>query len=124
MPLTTKHWKWKESAKAANVCAKGSIRTVKITKRHGKVYALTPYRLVRTCCPKKSWKGGYCQEGMVAIAWARPRGPAGKAKKFAGSNVTIPRAHLREDIREAKAMIKELKSGVKRDQAALTRRKR
>ena len=110
MPLTTKHWKWVEWAKAGQACAKGSVRTL---KRH-------PRLLIRVCCPKKHWRGGKCHVGMVAIAGARPKG----AKKFAGSNVTIPRAHLREDIREAKAMIKELKSGVKRDQAALKRRKR
>lgn len=41
-----------------------------------------------------------------------------------GSGVTIPRAHLREDVREAKAMIRELKRGIARDEKALRRGRR
>jgi proteasome lid subunit RPN8/RPN11 len=35
--------------------------------------------------------------------------------------VTIPAAHLREDVREAKGMVRELQRGIKRDQKALGR---
>ena len=109
MPTTTRNWKWIEWAKAGQACAKGSVRTL---KRH-------PRLLIRVCCPKQHWRGGKCHVGMMSIAGARPRG----AKKFAGTTVTIPKAHLREDVREAKAMIKELQRGVKRDQAALKKSK-
>lgn len=33
--------------------------------------------------------------------------------------VSIPRAHLREDIREARAMVRELQRGIRRDEKAL-----
>lgn len=34
-------------------------------------------------------------------------------------SVSIPRAHLREDIREARSMVRELQRGIRRDQRAL-----
>ncbi len=95
-----KRYTWQRK-RPRSTCARGSIRTVK----RGRV-------AVRVCCPKGPghWKRGRCTVGLRAYEVGTP--------KLAGG-VTIPRAHLREDIREAQKMIRELKSGIARDRKAL-----
>lgn len=63
MPLETKNWRWKESAKASKVCARESIRTLKAGKK----------TLLRVCCPKGAYRKGRCTRGTRLIAKAQRR---------------------------------------------------
>lgn len=111
MPIErTKNFTWSRRAKAST-CAKGSIRT----KKGPNGLAL------RFCCPKGklNWNGYECRVGMKLIALGRPR-----RRSLGDATIPVPRSHLREDVREARKMIKELQSGVRRDLKALKHRSR
>ena len=103
-PKRTKHYTWKRGAMSDRGCAKGSIRSV-----------MSGGAVIRVCCPKKKWHGGVCKVGMKSIS-------IGKRRSFSGATIPVSRAHLREDVKEARAMIRELKTGIKRDLKALKRR--
>lgn len=81
-------------------CAVGSLRTI----RSGGA-------VLRVCCPKGPghWKAGKCRVGTRVYEVGHP----------ALAGVVIPRAHLKQDVKEARAMVRELQKGIRRDEAAL-----
>lgn len=73
-------------------------------------------RILADCAQRNPWKRKRC------ITKALDRTAAHGVSTFAGGRfVKLPAQHLRKDMREAQAMVRELTRGIKRDRKALRR---